>query len=252
MGDDAAVVQMARTSYGAGTKTVSTDEALIRYLMRHHHTSPFEGAVAKFHIKCPILVARQLLRHRTASVNEISARYSELPEDIYLPDLERFQEQSTDNKQGSGQPLTLATQEHLQTLVEESNRRAYAEYQALLDAGLAREIARTVLPVGIYTEFYYMQDLHNLLHMLRLRMHEHAQKETRLFANQIGKIVAEWVPSTWGAFEDYRLNAVTFTAPEIKVLREMLNETERGDALANGLPRRERDEFYAKIRGILQ
>lgn len=253
MGDDTAVVQMARTSYGAGTQTASSDENLLRYLMRHQHTSPFEGAVAKLHIKCPILVARQLVRHRTSSMNEVSYRYSEVRDEFYLPDLERFQEQAQDNKQGSGQGLATDVQERDRQLVQESNEHSYRVYQELLDSGLAREVARTVLPVGTYTEFYFMQNLHNLLHMLRLRMDPHAQKETREFANAIAEIVAQWVPLTWKAFLDYRVETTLFTKPEIAALQSYFenNPFEPKDILMlSDLKGRELKEFEAKLRKL--
>jgi len=223
MGDDDAVVQMARTSYGKGTKTVNEDANLIRYLMRHRHTSPFEGAEIKLHIRCPIFVARQWLRHRTASVNELSARYSEMEDSFYVPELDYVAAQSSENKQVSGNPVNVEDASIYREKLTEIQKITYNIYKQALEVGISRERARELLPVGIYTEFYWKIDLHNLLHFLELRMHPHAQREIRDYANVIGnEIVAEWVPITWKAFLDYRYNAKTFSKKAFDTLKELL------------------------------
>jgi len=250
MGDDTAVVDMARKSYGKGTKASSDDKTLLRYLMRNFHTGPFEGCVVKLHIKCPIFVIRQLMRHRTGSYDETSLRYSEAPDEYWMPD--EIPLQSTDNKQGSGD-LMPDWEGHL---VKADMRAAYQKaddtYRSFLKHGVAREVARVVLPVGIYTEYYFVMNLHNLLHMLRLRLHPHAQKQTREFAQAIADIVADWVPWTWQAFCDYRLNSMTLSAGEIDVLRQVLDGLGKEYVLnlfakVDGHSKREAKEFATKL-----
>lgn len=214
---DAAVVQAARVSYGAGTKKTSDDCALIRYLMRHRHTTPFEMVEFKFHIKCPIFVARQWMRHRTASVNEISARYSEMPDEFFLAD--QFRSQSTSNRQLSEQPLDPESNESARYVQSYSCFDSYRSYQKLLNIGCGRELARTVLPVSTMTEFYWKVNLHNLLHFLELRMDTRAQKEIRDYAVQIWDMILPLVPFTCEAFIDFRINAVILTAPEIQAIQ---------------------------------
>lgn len=201
MGDDSSIVQSARVSYGKGTKHVSKDERLINYLWKHQHTSPFEMCEIKLHIKAPMFVARQWLRHRTASVNELSARYSEMQKDFYLPDLENICEQSTDNKQGRGAPLHPDLASKVRGLMEESCDKALETYEALLSIGVSRELARIIIPTGFYTEFYWKIDLHNLLKFLKLRTHKTAQLEIRQYADIIlHEIVKEWTPMVYKAF----------------------------------------------------
>lgn len=220
---DAAVPQMARISYGEGTKQVSKDSHLIRYLMKHYHTSPFEGVKFKFRLKIPIFVERQLIRHRTANVNQISGRYSVLPEEYYVPNTIR--KQSSDNKQGSKGYLNEAKTydkdiaEFFRNVCENSYRHKY--YRKLLEKyNIARELARIILPQNIFTELYWVIDLHNLLHFLRLRQDSLAQEEIREVANAIMSIVEKLCPISTQAFLDYRVNTITFSAEEIKAIQE--------------------------------
>ena len=215
MGTDADVVQAARVSYGAGTKTPSDDRGLIRYLMRHRHTTPFEMVEFKFHIRAPIFVARQWLRHRTASVNEMSARYSVVDTGYFLP--ETLRTQSSTNKQCSGQDLDGT--EFLLLKQKVACDLAFHTYDELLKKGCSRELARTHLPQSTYTEFYWKINLHNLLHFLKLRLHTHAQKEIRDLAEQVATHVKTIVPVTWEAFEDFELGAVTLSRLEVEALR---------------------------------
>lgn len=214
---DAAVVQAARVSYGAGTKKTSDDRALIRYLMRHRHTTPFEMVEFKFHIKCPIFVARQWMRHRTASVNEVSARYSEMPDEFFTPD--EFRTQSKTNRQVAEEPMEPYTNEGAQYVQNYSCMDSFRAYKKLLNLGCGRELARTVLPVSTMTEFYWKINLHNLLHFLELRMDTRAQKEIRDYAVQIWDMILPRVPFTCEAFMDFRINTVTLTAPEIQAIQ---------------------------------
>lgn len=217
MGSDAAVVQAARVSYGAGTKSVSDDRALIRYLMRHRHTTPFEMVEFKFHIKCPMFVARQWLRHRTASVNEVSARYSVIEDQYFLPTELRGQASAT-NKQGSADEA-LPGADNLILKQKASCDLAFHTYDELIKRGCCRELARTHLPQSTMTEFYWKINLHNLLHFLKLRMDDRAQKETRDLAKDIGEIVKGLVPLTWEAFDDFVLGAVTLSRLEVEAIR---------------------------------
>jgi thymidylate synthase (FAD) len=205
---------------------VRDDAGLIRYLMRHWHSTPFEMCEIKLHVKLPIFVARQWVRHRTANVNEISARYSVLDREFYIPEAGQIAAQSSTNRQGRGEALDGDAAERVREMLRDDAARAYAHYEALLDAdegpGLARELARMVLPANVYTQWYWKTDLHNLLHFLRLRADPHAQWEIRAYAEAIGAIVRDWVPITWRAFEDYRLNAVQLSGPAMAVLRRML------------------------------
>jgi len=222
MGTDSSIVQAARVSYGDGTKKVREDRGLLRYLLRKHHTSPFEMCEIKFHCRMPIFVARQWVRHRTASLNEMSARYSALPADFYVPEPERVQAQAQNNKQGSGDTLEPAVVDSFLEMNRDSARVAFEAYQRALGHNVARELARIVTPVSTYTEWYWKMDLHNLLHFLRLRLDPHAQYEIRVFAEAIAEIVKAWVPLTWEAFEDYRLNSMYLSRQEIEGLRVLL------------------------------
>jgi thymidylate synthase (FAD) len=204
---DQSIVQAARVSYGDGTTTTRGDRGLIRYLIRHWHTSPFEYPEFKFHIKCPIFIARQMFRHRTASVNEVSARYSVVPEEYYEPKV--FRGQSETNKQGSDGIVNISTR--ISTHLEDG----FKLYRALLDEGVCREQARIVLPQATYTEFYFKMDLHNLMHFLHLRMDAHAQEEIRDYANAIHDLIQPLVPVTMEAFKDFRLDAIQLSGPEI-------------------------------------
>lgn len=225
MGDDSAIVQAARVSYGAGTRTARDDEGLIRYLMRRHHSTPFEMCEIKLHIKAPVFVARQWIRHRTANVNEISGRYSIIRDEFYVPAAEDVAFQSSDNKQGRGEGLSPKRAREAAEAIRLASDDAFMSYEILHGEtggedgyGVARELARVVLPLNTYTEWYWKIDLHNLFHFLRLRMDPHAQLEIRRYAYAIGNIVKDWVPIAYRAFEDYRLNAVTFSAMEMRAL----------------------------------
>jgi thymidylate synthase (FAD) len=227
MGDDHAVVQAARVSYGAGTRTVRSDAGLIDYLMRHQHTSPFEMCELKLHVKLPVFVARQWIRHRTASVNEYSGRYSEIADTFYDPDPADIGRQSATNRQGSAGVVSAQVAAAAKAQWREDAARAYEHYRALLDAGddaVAREVARIGLPLSHYTEWYWKVDLHNLLRFLALRMDEHAQTEIRAYATAIGGIVAMWVPLTWAAFTDHHLRSVRLSGTAVDALRDRLSD----------------------------
>lgn len=226
MGDDAAICQAARVSYGRGTKSVQNDEGLIRYLMRHWHSTPFEMCEAKFHVKLPVFVARQWIRHRTANVNEYSARYSILDREFYFPAPEHLAAQSTVNNQGRGELLAGEEAARVLDWLRDDATRAYDHYEAMISQegqqGLARELARMNLPANIYTQWYWKVDLHNLFHFLRLRADAHAQYEIRVYADTICRIVADWVPAAFAAFSDYRLGGQTLSAKGVEVLRRRL------------------------------
>ena len=226
MGDDAAIVQAARVSYGAGTKQVSNDEGLIRYLMRHWHSTPFEMCEIKLHVKLPVFVARQWIRHRTANVNEYSARYSILDREFYIPAPEHLAAQSTVNNQGRGAVLEGAEAQRVLDTLRADADRAYDHYEAMLGTegqqGLARELARMNLPMNVYTQWYWKTDLHNLFHFLRLRADAHAQHEIRVYADVIAGMVKDWVPLAWAAFEDYRMGGVGLSAKAVAVLKRRL------------------------------
>lgn len=222
-GNESSIVSAARVSYGKGTKTPSDDRSLLRYLMRYWHTTPFEMCSVTLHVKLPLFVARQWIRHRTAHVNEYSARYSILDREFYIPEAVHIAAQSTDNKQGRGDPLDLETAQRIQENMRHDCDVAYQRYLSHIeDDGMAREIARTTLPASIYTQWYWKIDLHNLLHFLRLRADSHAQFEIREYADTICDIVADWVPNVWDAFCDYRRDAVTLSGPEAEAIRGLL------------------------------
>ncbi|NTT84877.1 FAD-dependent thymidylate synthase [Tabrizicola fusiformis] len=226
MGDDAAIVQAARVSYGAGTKHVQNDEGLIRYLMRHWHSTPFEMCEVKLHVKLPVFVARQWIRHRTANVNEYSARYSILDREFYIPEPGQLAAQSTVNNQGRGAVLEGAEAARVLEMLKSDAGRSYDHYEAMLSQegqqGLARELARMNLPMNIYTQWYWKTDLHNLFHFLRLRADAHAQYEIRVYAEAIAEAVRDWVPLAFAAFEDYRMGGVTLSGKAIAVLKRRL------------------------------
>jgi thymidylate synthase (FAD) len=229
MGDDAAIVQAARVSYGKGTKRVQQDRALVRYLMRHWHTSPFEMCEIKLHVRVPMDTWRQWIRHRTANVNEYSTRYSEAIDAFQRTPADAWRLQATANRQGSAGSLAAELGTRFSAEEEELQRKARGVYEARIAAGVAREQARKDLPLSTYTEAYWKIDLHNLLHFLALRMERHAQQEIRAYATVIGEqIVARWVPVAWQAFLDYRLRATALSAIEARILR----------ALADGAPQR--------------
>jgi thymidylate synthase (FAD) len=249
MGDDAAVVQAARVSYGRGTRKTTEDEGLIRYLMRHWHSTPFEMCEIKYHIKLPIFVARQWIRHRTANVNEYSARYSILDKEFYIPSPEHLAAQSADNRQGRGEILTGDAAARVLSLLRQDAEQTYAHYEEMLDesgAGLARELARMNLTLNTYTQWYWKTDLHNLFHFLRLRADTHAQYEIRVYAEAMLETVKAWVPLSHAAFCDYRLGAVTFSAKMLEILKKMLAGTSVTQP-TSGLSKREWTEMMASL-----
>jgi thymidylate synthase (FAD) len=236
LGGDARIVQAARVSYGAGTKTFREDSALIDNLLRQEHTSPFEQVILTFHVKLPIFVARQWIRHRTARVNEISGRYSVMKDDFYLPAPADIAMQSADNKQGRAS-LPVAEELAKSTIarMEAGQRAAYEEYSDLIGAGLARELARIDLPLSLYTEWYWQIDLHNLFRFLRLRLDPHAQMEIRSYARVILGIARAVAPAACASFENHVLGGARFSAEELAELRRRLaGEAEAGEAEAGG------------------
>jgi thymidylate synthase (FAD) len=258
MGDDSAIVQAARVSYGKGTRKVSTDRGLIRYLLRHRHTTPFEMCEIKYHVKLPVFVARQWIRHRTANVNEYSARYSILDREFYIPAPEHLAAQSAANRQGRGEVLEGAEAERVLDLLRADSERSYDHYQEMLNedgegsalddsrSGLARELARMNLPLNIYTQWYWKIDLHNLLHFLSLRADAHAQYEIRAYADAMLDTLARWVPIVHEAFMDYQIGAETLSAGALAVVKRML----AGESVAqeeSGLSKREWRELMAVL-----
>ncbi|MEM1166855.1 MAG: FAD-dependent thymidylate synthase [Planctomycetota bacterium] len=215
---DQAIVQAARVSYGAGTKKVHEDRGLIRYLLRHRHTTPFEMVEFKFHCAMPIFVARQWIRHRTANVNEYSGRYSIMPDRFYVPQAEQVREQSAGNRQGGSEPIDASTAGEFLALLDDAESN-YAKYASLVEKGLARELARIVLPQNLYTEWYWKCDLHNVLRFLSLRLDEHAQWEIRQFAQAMRTLMEPIVPVTLEAFDDYELESMRLTRLEIEAIR---------------------------------
>lgn len=253
MGDDAAIVQAARVSYGSGTKKVHEDRGLIRYLLRHMHTTPFEMVEFKFHIKLPIFVARQWIRHRTANVNEYSGRYSEMKDEFYVPAIDQVRAQSVSNKQGrADEAFPIDEAERIIAMMESSQQQAYAEYQQMLSQDLAREIARINLPVSNYTEWYWKIDLHNLFHFLRLRIDAHAQYEIRVYAQAMADLIKPYVPMAYEAFEDYILKSQRFSRLERIALNALLQQrpTTVEELAAYGLKGREATEFLDKLNDL--
>ncbi|MEM1273450.1 MAG: FAD-dependent thymidylate synthase [Pseudomonadota bacterium] len=250
MGDDAAIVQAARVSYGAGTKKARDDSGLIRYLMRHWHSTPFEMCEIKLHVKLPVFVARQWIRHRTANVNEYSARYSILDREFYIPEPDQLAAQSTVNNQGRGAVLDGAEAARVLEMLKADAARSYDHYEEMLSQdgqqGLARELARMNLPANIYTQWYWKTDLHNLFHFLRLRADAHAQYEIRVYAEAICDVTRDWVPAAYAAFEDYRMGGATISAKGVEVLRRMLageDVTQENSGLSKGEWREFREVF---------
>jgi thymidylate synthase (FAD) len=222
MGGDNAIVQAARVSYGQGTSKISQDRGLIRYLMRHRHTTPFEMVEFKFHCKMPIFVARQWVRHRTANINEYSLRYSEARDEFYIPDSKNIQFQSALNKQGRSGKVPDDLKKKVLEYFNDISERSFSMYQELNKAGIARELARSILPVNIYTEWYWKNDLHNLLHFIGLRSDSHAQYEIRVYSDAMAKFVKEVAPHAWEAYEDYIIKGMRFSGPEQKLLEKKL------------------------------
>jgi thymidylate synthase (FAD) len=259
MGDDAAIVQAARVSYGRGTKRSRDDRGLINYLMRNWHTSPFEMCEIKLHVKLPIFVARQWIRHRTANVNEYSARYSVLENEFYVPDREQLRAQSDSNRQGRGELLARDEAEHVLDILREDAMRSYAHYEEMLNEtsdgedidparqGFARELARMNLSLGFYTQWYWKVDLHNLMHFLSLRADAHAQFEIRAYADVLmDQVMKRWVPMTLAAFENYRLHGAQLSAQQLDVVRRLL-VGEEFDRSSTGLSPAEWRELMATI-----
>ena len=226
MGGDARIVQAARVSYGSGTKTLRKDKGLIRYLMRNHHTSPFEQVILTFHCKIPIFVARQWIRHRTARLNEISARYSVMTDEFYLPDSRDIRFQSQSNKQGrSDEEVPPDLRATVLELLKADQVRCYKHYQATIEDDIARELARINLPTSLYTQWYWQIDLHNLFHFLRLRLDAHAQLEIRRYAEILAQMARAVAPLAYEAFDEYVLHAVSLSRTEVSALRERLLAT---------------------------
>ena len=235
MGDDTSVVQSARVSYGKGTKKVSTDEGLIRYLMRHWHSTPFEMCEIKYHVKLPIFIARQWIRHRTANVNEYSARYSILDKEFYIPSREQLSAQASNNRQGRGDLITGEQADEVLKILKEDSIRTYENYEKMLNerfdgsvidenkSGLARELARMNLTLNSYTQWYWKTDLLNLLNFLFLRADSHAQYEIRVYAEAMLDTVKKWVPITHAAFLDYRVGAAHVSSKGLKIVKSMIN-----------------------------
>ena len=258
MGDDSSIVQSARVSYGKGTKKVSTDEGLIKYLMRHRHSTPFEMCEIKYHVKLPIFIARQWIRHRTANVNEYSARYSILDKEFYLPAKEQLAAQSQSNRQGRGDVLQGKQAEDVLNILKDDATRTYDNYEKLLNerfdgtkidenkVGLARELARMNLTLNTYTQWYWKTDLLNLLNFLFLRADNHAQYEIRVYADKMLETVKKWVPITYQAFMDYRIGAAEISSKGLKVIKSMISGKNVGQE-ESGLSKREWNELMEKL-----
>jgi len=251
LGGDERVVQSARVSYGEGTKSYREDAALIDYLLRNSHTSPFEQVVLTFHVKLPIFVARQWVRHRTARLNEISGRYSILKDDFYLPKAEDVALQSTDNKQGrSAEALDPALSEKIRAALTDGQKSAYAAYSSLVNEGIARELARINLPLSLYTEWYWQIDLHNLFNFLRLRLDAHAQKEIRLYAEVLFEIAKKVAPRCCESFRKHILDGVRFSGEEMTELRRRLSPNE--NAAPGNLSGKDLERFEEKLKNNRQ
>ena len=258
MGDDSSIVQSARVSYGKGTKKISNDKGLIKYLMRHRHSTPLEMCEIKFHIKLPIFIARQWIRHRTANVNEYSARYSILDKEFYIPSAENLAAQSAINNQGRGDALTDDEASNVIQILKKDAEQTYSNYETLLNessegniideskSGIARELARMNLTLNTYTQWYWKIDLNNLLHFLALRADDHAQYEIRVYADAMLDIVKKWVPLTYEAFEDYRIGGTELSAKEVNLMRKLL-KGEKVSFEEEGLSKREWSELQRKF-----
>ena len=259
MGDDAAIVQAARVSYGKGTTKVSDDAGLLNYLLRHRHSTPFEMCEIKYHIKLPIFIARQWIRHRTANVNEYSARYSVLDREFYIPDQVNLATQSKSNRQGRGEVLEGKEAAAVLDLLRDDAENNYNHYVEMLNEdesghiidetrdGLSRELARMNLTLNTYTQWYWKIDLHNLLHFLSLRADEHAQYEIRVYAEAIMETVKRWCPITYDAFIDHRINSVTLSGKAIQVIKKMIDGVSI-DQEDSGLSKRE----WRELMGVLE
>jgi len=258
MGNDSSIVQAARVSYGKGTKKVTEDRGLIQYLLRHSHTTPFEMCEIKFHVKLPMFIARQWIRHRTANVNEYSARYSILDKEFYIPSPEHLSMQSQTNKQGQGETLSPEYSQYVMNLLREDAELVYSHYQELLNEdnqgnildphkdGLARELARMNLSLNYYTQWYWKIDLHNLMHFLALRADGHAQYEIRAYADVMLNILQRWVPHTYEAFIQYRKESAQFSKNGLITLKKLL-KGEKVTQESSGMSKREWEEFSEKL-----
>jgi thymidylate synthase (FAD) len=259
MGDDTSIVQSARVSYGKGTKKVSTDEGLIRYLMRHWHSTPFEMCEIKYHVKLPIFIARQWIRHRTANVNEYSARYSILDKEFYIPAKEQLSAQATNNRQGRGDLITGQQADDVLKILKDDAVRTYENYEKMLNerfdgtiidekkSGLARELARMNLTLNSYTQWYWKTDLLNLMNFLFLRGDSHAQYEIRVYAEKMLDTVKKWVPITHAAFLDYRVGAAHLSSKGLKIVKSMINGNKKVRYEDSGLSKREWNELMEVI-----
>lgn len=266
MGSDKRVVDAARVSISGGeVRKTSDDTSLIRYLLRHKHTTPFEQVVFTFCVKMPIFIARQFMRHRTMSINEMSARYSVLPSDFYIPEKSRIKLQSKDNKQGSGESISEKCSEEILSVIKKHSEKSYEVYENLLgkkntenipedmfeeikDSGVARELSRMVIPTNVYTEFYFTQNLWNLMHLIRLRDHSHAQIEIQEYAKAIKELIFNFCPISMQAFEDYIQNAETFSAQEMNLIKSIQITEEQ--IKNSGMSKREIQEFLKKIKPV--
>jgi thymidylate synthase (FAD) len=258
MGDDAAIVQAARISYGKGTKKINQDQGLINYLMRHRHTTPFEMCEIKFHAKMPIFVARDWIRHRTANVNEYSGRYSILGKEFYIPEASQVGIQSKTNRQGRGEPLKAHERQRILEILTNDAKQVYEHYEEMLNidgegnirdpnrSGLARELARMNLTLNYYTEWYWKIDLHNLLHFLSLRADSHAQFEIQVYAHKMLEILKLWVPYTYEAFMKYRFNAIQLSEQGVEVVKRIIRG-ERVTQESSNMSAREWREFLAEL-----
>ena len=275
MGTDSSIVQAARVSYGDGTKTIREDRGLIRYLMRHKHTSPFEMCQIKIHLKIPIFVMRQWVRHRTASLNEYSGRYSTMTDEFYMPAFENIQPQSQDNKQGREGSISDLSKEGVQWMMKTAHEHSYGIYKTLLGdrgvedlydpyssdeplfdddfPGIARELARTVLPVGNYTELYWSQNLHNMMHLLKLRMDGHAQYEIRVFADALYDLIQPMFPAAIEAFDDYVRQAKSLSRMESNLMSYILSSnTSPKETLLSLYRSKESEKDFAESYGLSQ
>lgn len=254
MGNDSAIVQAARVSYGKGTKKRNEDRGLIHYLLRHAHTTPFEMCEIKFHIKLPFFVARQWLRHRTANVNEYSARYSILDKEFYIPSTEHLASQSSINKQGRGETLSSEYSQQVRDLLRKDAELCYSHYEELLNEdaegnvrdsekeSLARELARMNLPLNFYTQMYWKIDLHNLMHFLTLRADSHAQYEIRVYADVMLKLLERWVPHTYEAYMQYRKESARLSKNGLETVKKLLKGQQVSQE-ESGMSKREWGEF---------
>jgi len=257
MGNDSSIVQAARVSYGKGTKKKSQDEGLIRYLLRHRHTTPFEMCEIKLHVKLPIFIARQWIRHRTANVNEYSARYSILEDEFYIPKISNLAEQSSLNKQGRGQEVDNTTAKKIINILLEDSKNCYNNYTWMLNEegsdnfdksrpSLSRELARINLTLNTYTEWYWKVDLHNFMHFVSLRVDKHSQYEIRAYAETLLNILKSWVPITYRAFNSYRLNSAELSEESLEIVKKLV-KGKKVKRTETNLSKREWDELMSLI-----